>query len=189
MKIKEGNFAYDFNTVTFDGKPFKLSDYKGSPIILSFNRHRGCPFCNRRLHHIMGLNYRLLQTGIKLVFLFESSNEKLIQSPFHKGVQPWPLIGDPEKKIYHLYGVEQSTTKALSTLYKSNIFKAIKETKELNLKHDNDATLNLIPADFFIDKDFKIVKAHYGSHMDDHVNIDELKKFAGISGIRNIKVG
>jgi hypothetical protein len=43
--------------------------------------------------------------------------------------------------------------------------------------------MNLIPADFFIDENFKIVKAHYGKHLDDHVDIEELKAFAGIESL------
>lgn len=55
-----------------------------------------------------------------------------------------------------------------------------KDTKDLNLPEDKDASMNLIPADFFIDENFTIVKAHYGKHLDDHVSIEELKAFAGI---------
>jgi|GEM_PF-4535935 len=53
----------------------------------------------------------------------------------------------------------------------SNLSRAKKYTKELNLPKDKDASMNLIPADFFIDEDFKIVKAHHGSHLDDHVPV------------------
>ena len=188
MKLVEGILARDFESVDIYGNKIKLSDYKGKPIILSFNRHRGCPFCNRRVHQIMGLNYRLMQTGIQIIFVFESSNEKLKESVFHKGVNPWPIIGDPEKEFYNLYGVERSTTKFLKTLYKTNVIKAMRDTKDLGLINDEDMTLNLIPADFFIDADFKIVKAHYGEHADDHVDMAEFKKFAGIDGLVNKRV-
>jgi hypothetical protein len=40
--------------------------------------------------------------------------------------------------------------------------------------------MNLMPADFLIDENFRIVKAHYGGHLDDHISIDEFKAFAGI---------
>ena len=181
MKLQAGNTALDFIAKDIDGKEIKLSDFKGKKIILSFYRNVSCPFCNRRVHQIMGNNLRLQNSGVQLVFLFESSNEKLKSSVFHQGISPWPLIGDPDKKVYRSYGVENSTLKMMKTMIVSNVGQAKKDTKELNLPEDKDASMNLIPADFFIDENFKIVKAHYGKHLDDHVAIEELKVFAGIS--------
>lgn len=181
MKLQSGYTAIDFVGKDIYGNDVKLSDYRGKKIILSFYRNVSCPFCNRRVHKIMGNNLRLKNSGTQLVFLFESSNEKLSSSVFHQGIIPWPLIGDPDKKVYRQYGVEQSTLKMMKTMFATNVFKAKKETKELNLPKDKDASMNLIPADFFIDKNFKIVKAHYGKHLDDHVPIEELKEFAGIN--------
>lgn len=180
MKLQAGNTALDFVAKDVYGNDVRLSDYRGKKIILSFYRNVSCPFCNRRVHQIMSNNIRLKNAGVQLVFLFESSNEKLSSSVFHQGISPWPLIGDPDKKIYRQYGVEQSTFKMMKTMLVANMAQAKKDTKELNLPEDKDASMNLIPADFFIDENFKIVKAHYGKHLDDHVSIDELKAFAGI---------
>ncbi|MDF1550017.1 MAG: redoxin domain-containing protein [Bacteroidales bacterium] len=180
MKIQVGNTAPDFTAIDIYGRQVRLSEYKGKKIILSFYRNVSCPFCNRRVHQIMGNNLRFQNAGAQLVFLFESANEKLASSNFHKGISPWPLIGDPQKRVYQIYGVEESALKMMKTMLVANVAQAKKETKELNLPKDKDATMSLIPADFFIDENFKIVKAHYGSHLDDHVSIDELKAFAGI---------
>lgn len=180
MKLQTGNTALDFTATDIYGKDVKLSDFKGKKIILSFYRNVGCPFCNRRVHQIMGNNVKLKKTGVQLVFLFESSNEKLKSSVFHQGISPWPLIGDPDKKVYRSYGVENSTMKMMKTMFLSSVGQAKKDTKALNLPQDKDASMNLIPADFFIDENFKIVNAHYGKHLDDHVDIEELKVFAGI---------
>ena len=73
-----------------------------------------------------------------------------------------------------------STMKMMRTMVSTNVMLAMQEAKKLNLPKDKDASMNLIPADFFIDENFKIVKAHYGKHLDDHVDLDELKAFAGI---------
>jgi peroxiredoxin len=180
MKLKAGDAALDFKGVDIYGNEMSLSDFKGKKIILSFYRNVSCPFCNRRIHQIMGNNLRLKASGVQLVFLFESSNEKLKSSVFHQGISPWPLIGDPQKEIYKRYGVEQSTIKMMKTMFSSNLGQAKKDTKELNLPADKDASMNLMPADFLIDENFRIVKAHYGGHLDDHISIDEFKAFAGI---------
>jgi thioredoxin-dependent peroxiredoxin len=181
MKLQEGQIAPDFTATDIYGKEVKLSEFKGKKVILSFYRNVNCPFCNRRVHQIMGTNYKLKNAGVQLVFMFESSNEKITSSVFHQGISPWPIVGDPDKKVYKQYGVEQSTLKMMKTMFVSSVGQAKKDTKELNLPEDKDASMNLIPADFFIDENFKIVRAHYGKHLDDHVEIEELKAFASIN--------
>jgi peroxiredoxin len=183
MKLQAGYNALDFAVKDVFGNDIRLSDYRGSKIILSFYRNVACPFCNRRVHQVMGYNKRLEAAGVKLVFFFESTNEKLKSSIWHEGISPWPLVGDPDKKVYQLYGVEQSTLKMINTMFASSVFKARKETKDMNLPEDNEASNNLIPADFLIDEQFKVVKAYYGKHLDDHVDIEELKAFAGIESL------
>ncbi len=181
MKLQEGQIAPDFTATDIYGKEVKLSEFKGKKVILSFYRNVNCPFCNRRVHQIMGNNFKLKKTGVQLVLMFESSNEKLRSSVFHQGISPWPIVGDPDKKVYKQYGVEQSTLKMMKTMFISSVGQAKRDTKELNLPEDKDASMNLIPADFFIDENFKIVRAHYGKHLDDHVTIEDLKSFAGIN--------
>lgn len=180
MKIQEGQFARDFTATDINGNAVKLSDFRGKKIILSFYRNVSCPFCNRRVHQLMGLNYKLKQSGTQILFLFESSNEKISSSVFHQGVSPWPVIGDPEKKVYTLYGVEKSSLKMMRTMVSSNMIQAKKDVESLNLPEDKDASKNLIPADIFIDENFKVVKAKYGKHIDDHVAMEDLKAFAGL---------
>lgn len=180
MKIQEGQYARDFTAFDIEGNKVNLSDFKGKKIILSFYRNVNCPFCNRRVHQLMGMNLRLKNSGVQVLFFFESSNEKISSSVFHQGVSPWPVIGDPERTVYKLYGVEKSVLKFMRTMIASNPLKAKQETAHLNLPEDKDASQTLIPADFFIDENFKVVMAKYGKHVDDHVDMEVLKTFAGI---------
>jgi hypothetical protein len=101
---------------------------------------------------------------------------------FHRGISPWPLIGDPKKGIYDQYGVGTSMLGVVRTMLSADMKTANREAKELGLpaEKDKDASMSLLPADFFIDENFKIVKAHYGKHLDDHVDYNELLGFAGI---------
>lgn len=180
MKLVTGQTAIDFSAIDINGKTVRLSDYKGQKVILSFYRNVSCPFCNRRVHQLTTIGSRFKDASVQLLFLFESSNEIIISSSFHKGITPWPIIGDPQKRVYTMYGIENSVIKMMKTMFVSNPMKAMKDTKELNLPTDKDASQTLIPADFFINENFKIVKAHYGSHIDDHVPIEEMKAFARI---------
>lgn len=182
MELKPGQLAPDFFGIDIYGKEVRLSDFRGKKIILGFFRNVNCPFCNRRVHQIMGNNVRLKQKDVQMVFLFESSNEKLLKSVFHQGISPWPLIGDPDQKIYKKYGVGSSLVKMMRTFFAADMKGAMKEAKTLGLPEEKDknASMTLIPADFFINEQFIIEKAHYGRHLDDHIDFDELKAFAGI---------
>ena len=180
MKLKEKQFAPDFTATDIYGNTFRLSDLRGKKIVIGFYRNVACPFCNRRVHQLMLNNIKLRKSNAAIVFLFESSNEKLKKSAFHKGVSPWPLIGDPEQQVYKKYGVGTSVLKMMRTFVSSDVMGAMKNAKENGypMEKDKDASMAMIPADFFINENFVIERAHYGKHMDDHVPLDDLLTFA-----------
>lgn len=128
----------------------------------------------------MGNNLAFRDAGVQLIMIFESSNEKIRSSVFHNAISPWPLIGNPEKDLYRLYRVEESLYKMMKTLLVADVNQAKKDVKGFNLPKDPDATESLIPADFLINEDFSIHTAHYGKHLDDHIDFEDMKKFAGI---------
>ena len=183
MKLKEGQKAIDFTTTDIYGKEVKLSNYKGKKIILSFMRNVSCPFCNVRVHQLMGTSVALEHSGVQMILLFESSAKKLKSSVLHKGILPWPTISDENKKIYKTYSVEKSMLKTMRTMVSGNISETMRISKKLETTEKRDlaeAMSSQIPADLFINQDFTVAKAYYGKHADDHINLDELKKFAGI---------
>lgn len=151
MKLQEGNAALDFTEQDIHGNDVRLSDFKGQKIILSFYGNESCPFCNRRIHEIIGNSVKLKRSGVKLVFVFRSKAEKLKASVLHEGISPWPLIGDAQQKLYKLYGAIAQPTKEL-----------------------------YLPTDFLIDESFKIAKIHYGTDLTDHIDMADFKAFAGI---------
>lgn len=181
MKLHVGDNALDFTTLDMYGKEIQLSSFRGSKIALSFYRNVSCPFCNRRIHQLINRKSHLHQSGTQFIFLFESSNKKLQESSFLQDVSPYPLIGNPDRSIYEQYGVEKSLLGVLKTPFVSSFFKALRDTRPLNLPTDKEASGNLMPADFFIDEKFTIVRAHYGTHLDDHVPLEDLMAFAGVS--------
>jgi len=180
MKLQKNQAAIDFAVTDIYGKEMKLSDFKGKKIHLGFFRNVSCPFCNLRVHQLSKYAEAFEKRGLKTIYFFESKPEVLLRSTFHKGVSPIPLIGDPQRKIYTMYGVEPSMMKMISTFFVKGSMSDMKAGKALNLPQDKEATQSLIPADFLIDEQFQIIKAHYGSNLNDHIAIDEVKAFAGL---------
>lgn len=180
MKIFKGQKAVDFTVNDIYGNEIKLSNYRGKKILLGFFRNVSCPFCNLRVHELKKMKDDLDQKGLRMIFFFESKPDLLKQSIFHTEVSPIPLVGDPQKTIYSLYGVEPSLFKAISTVFKSGTMDAFKAGQALNLPKDNEATQTLLPADFLIDEDFNIVNAYYGKDLRGHIPIAEIKAFVGL---------
>src|SRR5579859_2058269 len=97
-----------FNLQDIFDRPVDLKSYRGKRVFIGFFRHAGCPFCNLRVHSLMKIRETLLERNIEMIFFFESKKELLLQSIFHKEVSPVPLIADPDKKWYAIYGIENS---------------------------------------------------------------------------------
>jgi thioredoxin-dependent peroxiredoxin len=120
MKLNTKQTAPDFSVTDIYGKSIKLSDFKGKKIHLGFFRNVSCPFCNLRIHQLSKLSSGFREQGVEMLYFFESKPEVIRRSSFHQGVSPIPLVGDPERTIYKMYGVEPSVTKMISTLFKQN---------------------------------------------------------------------
>lgn len=182
MKLVVNQNAIDFSTKDIYDHPVSLSDFKGRKIHLGFFRNVNCPFCNLRVHQLSKLNAAFEQKNLKIIYFFESDPKHLLRSIFHREISPIPLIGDPMKVVYNLYGVESSVLKMMSTFLAKGSMEAMKNGSALSLpkEKDKEATMSLMPADFLINEEFKIVKAHYGKNLNDHIPIEEIKAFAGI---------
>ncbi|MGJ3234877.1 redoxin domain-containing protein [Marivirga sp.] len=187
MKLKEGDSVPDFIAKDIFDRDIIMSDLRGNKIFLAFFRNVNCPFCNMRVHQLSKKQKELTKAGLKMVFFFESSTQHLQRSIFHKEVSEVPLIGDPEKEVYKRYGIESSIFKTMSTFLHKGAFAKKKEGEKFNVPEDkekNDDTL--IPADFLIDENCKIVKAYYGKNVSDHLDIKEIEKFAGVNNGQSV---
>ena len=52
-KLEIGANAPDLSLPAIDGSTFKMSDYVGKEVILTFFRFSSCPLCNIRIHRII----------------------------------------------------------------------------------------------------------------------------------------
>ena len=76
--------APDFNLIDIFDRNIHLKNYKGKRVFIGFFRHAGCPFCNLRVHSLMGIREKLLANNMEMIFFFESTRELLLKSIFHK---------------------------------------------------------------------------------------------------------
>lgn len=181
MKIETGTLAKDFTATALDGQVFHLSDYKGSKILLSFFRNGACALCNLRVHEMIKRNDEFRKTGIKIIAVFESSIEDMTS---FVGAQqpPFILLSDPQAKLYDIYGVETSEEK-ISQVMKNNVaHERIAEAAQNGFQLTPQANSNFfrLPADFLIDENFVIQKAHYSNQVIDHLTFEEIFRMENV---------
>ena len=106
MNLNIGDKAPDFEVADQNGKPVKLSDYRGKKVVLYFypkDDTSGCTAqaCNLRDNYddLKAKGYEVIGVSID----DEKSHQKFIQ----KHNLPFTLLADTEKKVVEAYGVWQ----------------------------------------------------------------------------------
>ena len=152
-----------FNLIDIFDRTIDLRNYKGKKVFIGFFRHAGCPFCNLRVHNLMKIRGKLLEMNMEMIFFFESKKDLMLQSIFHKEVSPVPLIADPEKKWYSIYGIENSPLKSSMSHLTSFIQTAISAKRKKLPIHlmASGESFSTIPAEFLLDENLVIRKIHY----------------------------
>lgn len=185
MKLENNSLAPIFNRKDIFGRQINLEDYSDKKLLIAFFRNTGCPFCNLRVHALTKEYEKLKANGLQMIFLFESKESILLRSTFHKEVSPIPLISDPEKEIYKIYGLEESSSIAAKSIATSFIQTAIKAKRQglpVGIMKGGEA-LNTIPAEFLVDKGLKLKKLHYSKSLTDRLDLNLIHKFAEDSTI------
>ena len=171
--IKAKDSAHQFIGTDIQGNKIDLNDYKGQKVLLTFFRVASCPFCNMAVQELIRGHEALEKKGIKVIALFASPAEEILH---YAGKQnpPITILADPDFKIYKKYGVQFSYGGMMKTIFNpSSVFKAMK-SGFFNMKSMTKRPI--IPADFLIDENQIIVKAHYGKDFGDHIPVADLLK-------------
>lgn len=180
MPLKENTKAPLFNLKDIYGRQIDLTTYQNKRILLGFFRHAGCPFCNLRVHTLQKVYAELKPKNFEMIFFFESKEQVMLRSSFHQGVSPIPLISDPEKKIYSAYGLEPSTTKALlshATSFAQTVIKAKAANVPVHMMAEGES-FSTMPAEFLIDHDLIIRRAHYSERLNNRIDVHDIRMFA-----------
>lgn len=102
--LKEGDTAPDFTTKNQDGESIKLSDFKGSKVVLFFYPKDNTPGWTKEACSFRDANADYEKKNIK-VFGVSTDNEKSHQKFISKFGLTFDLLADTDKVIVNLYGV------------------------------------------------------------------------------------
>ena len=109
MKLKTGDKAPDFESKDQDGKPVKLSDYRGKKVVLYFYPKDDTPGCTAEACNLRDNYEKLLSEGYEILGI-SSDDEKSHRKFIDKYNLPFRLVADTDKSIHEKYGtwVEKS---------------------------------------------------------------------------------
>jgi thioredoxin-dependent peroxiredoxin len=173
-KLAIGDTAHDFTMKDLNGVDIKLSYYQGKKVLLSFFRFATCPFCTVRFARLVQESQHYAEQGLHIIAVFESSQEYIEQYMHGKNLN-FPVIADPEGKLYTQYGLKKSLIgmmlgmMRIPTLMKAMFTPGYKMAKP-------DSSMKRIPADFLIDHEQTIIDSYYGKDIGDHIPFHRIDK-------------
>ena len=177
MPLQAGDSAPNFEIYDVEGNLITLAQFRGRKVMLAFFRFAACPFCNLRVHELAA-KYPLLKNKIEIIAVFQSPAETLDK---HRIAQKLPvhIVPDPAMGLFSLYQGELSWSKFMS----AHTLKAHKWIQGVATGAFDGGTtlgeLRLAAADFLIDEQGIIHRAHYGRDIADPLPLSVITRFAG----------
>jgi peroxiredoxin len=170
-KLKRGERFPPINTKNIHGVPVTVPDAQGRWTHLQFRRFAGCPVCNLHLQDFIHRNDELERAGIHEVVAFHSSNAELLP---YQGRFPFDVIGDPEKVLYHRYGVEASLRAILDPRGWKAAIVSNRAKDNPTAGKDKKHGIFGLPADFLISPEGILTDVHYGVYGYDQWAFDKV---------------
>ena len=177
MRLQPQQLAPSFSAPTVQGDTVMLEQFANKLVLLKFHRYAACPMCNLKLHDFARHFPALHERGLEAVAFFHSPVTQ-IQAHASAKQCPFALASDPEFRVYRRYGVQTSWPRlALSMALPSFYVDWLRAMWHRYWGGMPAWQLAKMPADFLIGPDGRILLAHYGSHIGDHLPITEIEEF------------
>ncbi|MBX2842351.1 MAG: AhpC/TSA family protein [Flammeovirgaceae bacterium] len=167
----KNQIATPFETQDYLGNNISLADYKGKKVLLTFFRYASCPFCNMRMQLLIRNTEKLKNAGVEVLVLFASSSNQ-IKKYAGKQNPPFPILPDPNRKIYKDYMINSSAMGMLKTM--GNMKVMMKMMASGFFSFDSLPREALLPADFLIDENQVIADSFFGTDFSEHMDIEKI---------------
>jgi len=174
MRLKIGDDAIPFSAETIEGKTISLKQFAGKPLLLMFYRYASCPMCNLRLRDFAQQFPRLHARGLEVVAFFHSPARN-IRANAGKHHYPFYLVADPKFDVYRRYGVETSWPRFFLSMLLPSFYVDWIRSMRYGFWGGVAWQMGKMPADFLIGPDGRVVKAHYGREIGDHLPVTEVE--------------
>jgi peroxiredoxin len=172
MKLLAPATAPALDLVDIYGLPIRIGR-SGRRTLLSFFRDAACPFCNFRVYELTPHHQSLSSLGLDIVAVFGSSQTEVLRF-VARHPRPFRIAADPVGQSHARYGIERSLLRKLKAIV-TRVPTLIRGLRIVGLAGLN--TNNLMPADFLIDEDGRIVETWYGSDAGDRIPLERVELF------------
>ncbi len=176
MKLSPGMVAPGFEMEDIFGKRHSIQAYAGKLLLLSFFRNGACAICNLQIHKLIEHYPDYHSRGLEILAVFESPRES-VRTHVAKQDAPFPIIADPDARLYDLYGVEISQEKVLAPVNEEWRSGMIQEAESIGYKltHEEGSNFFRVPADFLIGPDQRIQVAFYADVVGEHIAWEQIE--------------
>jgi peroxiredoxin Q/BCP len=178
MKIQSGMTAPNFKVVDMFGNLVDLQRYCDRKVLLAFFRNSACAICNLRVHQLIQQYSEWSQKGLEIIAVFESPLENM--APYvGQREAPFPIIADPQAKLYELYGVEVSEEKIQRMMSNPETKQVIIHAEEMGfpLIKEEGSNFHRLPAEFLIGPQLNIHQAYYSDTVYEHLSLEAIARF------------
>jgi peroxiredoxin len=172
MTLQVGQPVPEFTATDIFGSPVSPSDYRGRKLMIAFFRFAACPYCNLRVHELTA-KQSAYRDRLNILTVFQSPAETLQRHTVMRRL-PFTQIADPDMRLFGLFDGELSWAKFISghVFHVPQWFQGVGKGAFSAGARTGD--LRLVPADFLIDEEGIVQRAHYGRDVTDHMPLREI---------------
>jgi len=172
--LKIGDMAPKFEFEDQRGKKSNFpDDFKGKWLGLFFLRTLACPICMEKIDELKKSEHKYKEQGVSLFVVVQSSMNRVKEYADKRQIQ-FPMIGDLERKIYSLYGVELGR---LSAFFAPQVMSAsVRATFKGHIHGMPEGNELQKPACFIIDPSGRIAYLEYGRNIADMITEERFMK-------------
>ncbi len=172
MRISAPSPAPLMVLIDIDGQPVGIGG-SGRKMLLSFFREANCPFCNFRVYELTHNFQHLSEMGLDIVAVF-ASGEPDVRKFIARQPRPFRMVADFDRRAHERYGIESSMGGKLRAMFRraGAMLRGLRQTGLAGM-----ATGNLLPADFLIDEQGRVVETYYGRDAADHIPLERIERF------------
>lgn len=174
-KLNVGEILPDFSYETPFAKDQTLSETAGraKKTALLFLRYYGCTLCQYDIHRLSAHYPELTAHGGQVLVVLQSDPGRLAEELKTPEALPFPLICDPEGKLYRQFSIEPASSKA--RLAGAKVLAKIAKATAAGFRHGAYEGDELqLPAAFVLGPERRLTYVRYAKSAGDMPEIDEL---------------
>lgn len=174
-KLKAGMQAPDFTARDAKGVEHSLAELNGKKsAVLVFLRYAGCPICQLSLQELKNAHADFEARNAQVMAFVQSPAERLLDSG-DVDAFPFPIIPDPDERIYKLFGVGSGGLGAL--LAPRTLQRGLQATLKGHKQGKMEGNTWQLPGDFIVDMQGILKLARVGRDMGDNLRPEILLSY------------